>query len=91
LSEETRKVYFSVEELRPDLRQYQQNGIVLGSLAEGDPYAAPLIVFDVPVELFDGEDLKPSGLIYCYMQMSEEIERAHFKMQTRLSTELNRR
>ena len=86
VSEETRKVYFNIEELRPDLRQYQQNGVVLGSLAEG-----PLVVFDVPVEMFDGEDLKPSGLIYCYMQMSEEIERAHFKMQARLSTEFNRR
>jgi len=87
MSEETRKVYFNVNELRPDLRQYQQNGVVLGSLVD----ETLLVVFDVPVEMFDGEDLKPSGLVYCYMQMSEEIERAHFKMQARLSTELNRR
>jgi len=91
MSEETRKVYFRVAELRPDLRQYQQNGVVLGSIMQGEMDATPLVVFDVPVEMFDGEDLKPSGLVYCYMQMSEEIERAHFKMQARLAVELNRR
>ena len=91
MPDETRKVYFTVEELRPDLRQYQQNGVVLGSLAEGEPYATPLVAFDVPVAYFDGEDLKPSGLVYCYMQVSEEIERQHFHMQARLSSELKRR